>query len=85
MMNIYVKTSVCVYMTHHEVLLHECLGICVLLTEVSPRGAGGHLCVLINHHAPGSEDPLPLNVVSLPREGRGQGDTGVSNLQLVEC
>ena len=67
-------------MTHHEVFLHEGLGICVLLGEISLRRGGGHGDVIINHHAPGSEDALPLDIVSFPSEGRWKSHASIGNL-----
>lgn len=65
--------------------LHEDLGICVLLSEVSPGGGGGRVGagLILNHHAPGSEDALPLNIVPLPSEGGWQSHAGIRNLQKI--
>ena len=67
-------------LTHHEVFLHEGLGIRVLLHEISLRRCRGHGDVIINQHASGSEDALPLDIVSFPSEGRGQSHTSIGNL-----
>ena len=65
-------------LTYHKVFLHEGLGIRVLLHEISlSRGLGN---IIINDHAPGSEDALPLDIVSFPSEGRGQSHTSIGNL-----
>ena len=55
-----------------EVLLHEDLGVCVLLGEeaLGWAGAGAVPCVPVQHQAPGSEDAAPGHRVPLPVTGR---------------
>ena len=51
-----------------EVLLHEDLGVCVLLGEeaLGCAGAGAVPCVPVHHQAPGSEDAASGHRVPLP-------------------